>query len=679
MHRGLRFAFVAIALVAAVLAAAVATFLTGIEVPAEFLRAPIERALTATFKVPTRIEGPLKLRTGLMATVAADALVLADPSGPGDATLVRGIRPAARIDLIALLRRVVLLDEVTGERLELTLVRRADGRANWAAMFSRSADGGSASVSFGGIDRLRIGTVTGRYEREGDATVPFAITALDGGMPLREPVAARGNVQVAAQSVAFDLRSASFADLVSSVAAFPVQGTVDWSGMHAKVDGQLARDGSRFDADLLASVDDATAPLAALGIAADQPGRLELRMRIGVSATEANARDLSLTVGRSVASGSASVAWAGPRWRIAADLAGERIDVEPFASAKSRPQDKTTAEALVELLERAAADVDAEVRLAAGELVGLPVAAHELKFEGHSRARVVGVNGGAVVSGTRVAARLDYDAGKSQRILAAQIEGGGASTAKLPGKALPQEVSGSVASIRGRLRAQGEDARSLVASAEANLEARDLRWSIDQRRGPPLSGRFDLMRVVVQGTRASSAEVSGKLGDAACSLKVSGGALAPLLEGEPWPLRICGVVPGRTIQRQGQPRAGAAARRRRAGVRCGRRPPRTRGTGAWRCTDPAASDRGARQARARREARARAARRIEPPSHRRIGGTHFPARRRWRGARPARADPAQSGRVRYALRSRSGGGRSLRARRARAGHAPGRPRFRNRG
>ena len=46
------------------------------------------------------------------------------------------IRPRARIDLAALLRGTVALDEVSGEGLELTLVRRADGRANWAPIFT---------------------------------------------------------------------------------------------------------------------------------------------------------------------------------------------------------------------------------------------------------------------------------------------------------------------------------------------------------------------------------------------------------------------------------------------------------------------------------------------------------------------------------------------------------------
>lgn len=552
MHRGWRIALMAAALVAAALAAAGAVFLAGIEVHAEFLRAPIERALTAAFRVPTRIEGPLKLHTGLTATVSADALVLDDPSGPGEATLARGIRPAARIDLAALLRRVVVIEEVTGEKLELTLVRRADGHANWAPIFAPSAGGSAAPVSFGGIDRLRIGTVGGSYQREGDAPVPFAITALDGGLPLREPVTARGSAQVAGQSIAFDLRSAPFADLVGSAAALPVQGTAQWSATRVEIKGELARDGARFDADLQASADDAGLPLAALGIEATQTGRLDLRLRLGVTATEAAAQGVALTVGESVIAGGASIAWAGPRWRVAADLAGERIDLAPFALAKSLPQEKTAPEALVELLERMATGIDAGVRLTVNELAGLPATVRDLRFDGRSSELRVAGSGSGIVSGTRVEIRLDYDARAPRHIFSAKVEGGAASTVALPGEARPRDVSGRVAGIRGRLRAQGENARALLASIDADLEARDLRWAVDRRHAAPLTGRFDRIRLVVQGTRAISAEVTGKLGDAVCSLKVSGGALAPLLEGEPWPLQVAGSCPGARFSAKGR-------------------------------------------------------------------------------------------------------------------------------
>ncbi len=550
MPRRQRVALAAIALAAAALAAVAAGFVAGVEVDAEFLRAPIERALTAAFRLPARIEGPLTLRTGLAATVSADALVLADPSGPAGATLARGIRPAVRVDVVALLRRAVVLRDVTGQRLELALARSAEGRANWAPLFARAAGGGASTFSFGGIDRLRIDSVGGSYRREGDAPVPFEIASLDGSLPLREPATARGSLRLAGEPVAFDLRSASFADLVGSAAAFPVQGALQGSGARVEFDGELARDGSRLDADVRLSAEDAGTPLAALGIAARQPGRLELRLRLGVTATEAAAQDVALTAGASSVSGSARIAWDGPRWRVAADLAGERVDLAPFALARPLPQ-RTAPEALVDLLESTATGVDADVRLAVGQLAGLPVTVQDLRFEGRSADRLVAGRGSAAIAGARIEARLDYDTRKARRTVSAQVTGGAVSTAALAGNARA-DVSGRVAGIRGQLRAQGEDRRALLASVEADVEAHDLRWAVETQRGAPLAGRVDRLRLRLQGTRASSVEAQGKLGDAACSLKISGGALAPLLEGEPWPLQLAGSCPGGRLDARGR-------------------------------------------------------------------------------------------------------------------------------
>ncbi len=552
MRRGLRIALLAIIALAVVLAAGAAALLSGLEVSGEFLRAPIERGLTAAFGVPTRVEGPLRLHTGRMATVSADALVLADPSGPTGAMLARGIRPAARIDLLMLLKRTIALEEVTGERLELTLIRNADGRANWAPLFAVSTDGGTAPVSFDGIARLRIGSVVGSYPGEGGAPRRFVITPLDGALPLHGPLTADGNAEVADQSFAFALRSASLAELAGAGGAVPLQATLQWSGMHAAVDGRLARNGSSFDADVQVSADDASVPLAALGVESARPGRLDARMRLALTATEAAVSDVALSVGENTVSGRASLTWAASRWRVVADISGERIDVEPFLSGESPQRDETAPEALLALLERTATGLDAQVRLTVGELAGLPVTARDLRVEARSSDFVVAVTGDGLVSGARVKAGVDYDARKPARSLAARMDGGRASTAQLPRGERPGELSGSLEDIHGRLRGQGASARAILTSLQGELEAHGLRWALKRRDAPPITGRFDLMRIAVHGTRTSSAMVTGKLDDATCSLEASGGALEPLLAGEPWPLQLRGSCPGERLNAKGR-------------------------------------------------------------------------------------------------------------------------------
>jgi uncharacterized protein involved in outer membrane biogenesis len=551
MRRGLRVVLLASLVLAAVLVAAAGAFLAGLEVSGEILRTPLERALTAAFRVPTRIEGPLKLHTGLAATVSADALVLADPSGPDGATIARGIRPAARIDLVALLERRVALEEVTGERLELTLIEHGDGSANWAPIFAARPAAGKAPVSFAGVARLQIGGVTGSYLGEGATPLRFEVTALDGTLPLHEPVTARASVVVAGQPLAFDLRSASLADLAGSGAAIPLLGTMQWSGAHATIDGTVARDGSRFDADVRASADDASPPLAAIGIAAKEPGPLEVRMRVGVTAKEAVARDLDVSIGRSAGAGSASVAWAAPRWRIAADISGKRVDVGPLLSAESPRHDETASQALLALLERTATGVDAQVKLAIDELAGLPLTATGFAVAVGSHDRVVGTTIEAVVSGVRVRTSIDYDAREPQRNLSVRLGGGKASTAQLPREVRSKTFSASLAGMRGQVRGQGADAHAILDSLQGELEARDLRWVLARSGQSRLAGRFDLVRVAVRGASASSAKVTGKLGDAACTLEISGGPMAILLEGESWPMKLDGSCPGERLRANG--------------------------------------------------------------------------------------------------------------------------------
>jgi uncharacterized protein involved in outer membrane biogenesis len=550
-----RFARIALGAGAALLVAAAvlaAVFLWGVAVPGEFLRAPLERALTAAFGVPTRIEGPLRLRTGRSATATADALVLADPSGPAGATLARGIRPAVRIDLGRLLRRVVALDEVTGERLELTVVRAADGRLNWAAVFATTPDSGPPPVAFAGIARLRIGAVAGSYRGAAASPVEFTVATLDGALPLRDATTARGTAQVAGHAIAFDLRTASLEGLRATAAGVPVQGTLGWSGAHLALDGKVAPDGSRLDAKVEVTAEDAAPLLDAVGVATRSPGRLEARTQLGVTATEATAADLMFALGKSGARGSMRLAWGASRPRVTIDAAGGRIDLEPFLAADAGGAHRSAAEALVEALERAAGAATADVKLAAAELTGLPVALRELELTARVDAGTVAVRGQGELSGTRAKLTLDYDARKAERVLVARIDAGAVSTARLPPGARSSELAGSSAGIRGEARGQGADPRALVASLQASLDARDLRWTLAARDGKPLSGRFDTVRIVIQGTRASSAEVAGTLGDANCALKVSGGALKPLLERSPWPLQLAGTCPGGRLSAKGR-------------------------------------------------------------------------------------------------------------------------------
>jgi uncharacterized protein involved in outer membrane biogenesis len=261
-------------------------------------------------------------------------------------------------------------------------------------------------------------------------------------------------------------------------------------------------------------------------------------------------RDLALRIGDLNAAGEVGVTWAETRPRVAARLAAGKIDLRPYL-AGARSTNRIWPEAFVDWLQRFATGVDAEVSLSATGIAGLAVEVGELAVEGHSRDLTVDMTVAAQVAGVQITSNVDYDARQPRRTLAVGIDSGRASTAALGAELQPMGWAGSVASLSGRLDAAGTDARSIVASAQGGLEARDLRWSINRGEGGTQSGRVDRLRVSVRGDRAVTADAAGRIGGGACSLSLAGAALAPLLAGESWPVQASGTCPGERFSVKG--------------------------------------------------------------------------------------------------------------------------------
>lgn len=537
--------------IVAALAVCAAAFYSGVEVSAELLRPKLERALSVALGLPTRLEGPLRVRTGLAATLSADALVVSDPSaGPG-AILARGVRPTARIDLLALLRRSVALEEITAERLDLALARHAGGRANWSPLFAPSPDGESSSYSFAGIARVRIGTVAGSYRREGLAPTPFEISAFAGELADAGPVALRGAARLDTQTLVIDARTATLAGLSAAGGMLPLQGSVEWSGLTVNFDGTFARDGSRLDASVHATAADAGLPLRAIGLVARDPGALDAGLRLVLTVAETSVRDLALRLGDSVVSGQVDLTWGGSRPSLTAKLTSDRIDLRPLLADRVA-QDETWPEAFVTLLERATTGIEADVKLAVQEIVGLPVEARGITVEAHSGDLALDLKGSAVIAGIQVTPSLDFDARKPLRTLVMRLGSGSASTAALPVSTRPLGWTGRVAGLRASLNARGTDPRSIVASAQGEFDASGLSWSISRPPSAALSGRFDRLHVAVQGDQAITGDAVWRLGGATCSLRASGAGLAPLLAGEAWPARATGTCPSEKVSAYGK-------------------------------------------------------------------------------------------------------------------------------
>lgn len=533
----LRLALRAGAVLGVLLVLMVVLFVAGIPVPGDFARSPLEGLLTKVFRVPTRIEGPLRLRTGLVASAEADALVLADPLNPDGPPLARAIRPSVRIDLKALLRRAVKLGEMTAERGEI-MVTRGAGRSNWDPVFARS--GRPAPVRFAGIGALRIASVDVSYRGEG-ASEPmrFEVQGFEATLPEREPATARGTLSITGRTLAIDASSASIAVLQASTKSIPLQATIELSNARLKLNGAYVPADAALEGGVELAAENADAGLAAVGLAARGAGKLEARGRLRLTGAEASVSDLAFRLGKGSVAGSVGFNWRGVRPRFVFDLSGERVDLRPFTSGAGLGRGANWLEDYVEFLDTLAHQIDLDGKVAVREYVGL--FAESL---GHTRVEVriadsvLAVRANGDVVGMQITGAIDYSAREPKRSLAMRMTGGRFSTEKLPGAERPSQLSGTLGGLRFELKGAGANTHELAKSIRMKLDSRDLRFSWAHLGGRPTEVYLDSAGLEVAQGRSARAEVRGKLGGRPCSLRVSGGTLASLLEGQRWPLKL---------------------------------------------------------------------------------------------------------------------------------------------
>jgi len=527
-------------------------FVVGIPLPGKFVRAPLEDLLSKAFGVPTRFEGPLKLRTGLVSSAEAGALILADPLDPSALPLARGTRPSVRIDLVALLRGAVKLDDITGERLEARLVRAADGRGNWAPLFATS--GGTSPVTFAGIGRLRIASVDVSYQGQGRAEpLRFAVKGFDGTLGEREPATARGTLSSEGRTLAFEASSASLADLLASAKSIPLQAAIELSNARLKVNGNYVLADAALEGKFELTAENADKALGAVGLPAKEAGKLDARGRLRLTGAEASVSDLAFRLGTGSVAGSVGFNWGGARARLVYDLSGERVNLRPFTSAAGSGLGANWLEHYVELVDALAHRIDVDGKVAVAEYSGLFWFEDLTNTVVESRIAdgVLAFRAGGDVLGMRTTAKIDYSAREPKRVLTMRITGGRFSTEKLPGASRPGRLSGTLGGLRFDLKGVGTSTQELAKSIQMKLDSRDVRFTWAHRGARPTEVYLDSAQVEVAQGRSARAEVKGKLSGRPCSMKVSGGTLESLLDGARWPLKLNASCRGAKLTSKG--------------------------------------------------------------------------------------------------------------------------------
>lgn len=522
----------------ALLGLLVLLFLLGIPLPGDRLRAPLEDLLSEAFGVPTRIEGPLRLRTGLVASVEAGALTLADTVNPGAPPLVRATEVSVRIDVAALSRRSIILDEISSELVELRLERAADGRGNWEPLLATSGD--PAPVVFAGIGNLRIEKLQGSYRAKPEVgPARWELTGLESSLIGSSPVTARGKLSIAGRTLTLDVSSASLAELLEgNNQPIPLKATVEAADARMELSGNYAPATAALETTVHLAANNADAVLAASGVKAREAGSLDAWGEVRVDAREAAIDRLALKLGKTSLSGDVRVNWARARPLIALDFTAQLVDETPFLAAAEPASDKTPMVGMAEAVHEIATRIDLDAKISVAEFIGMAAGWRAARVESRIDDRVLVLHASGDVLGMKAKAILDYSARDPKRTLSWHLEGGRFSTEKLPGGTRPGEVAGTLGGLRGNLQAAGADAQELVRSARLNLAARDLRFSWSHRGERPQELHLTSARVEIESGRSARAQVHGRFGGRPCTMAVAGGTLESLIVGTRWPLQL---------------------------------------------------------------------------------------------------------------------------------------------
>lgn len=514
----------------------VAVFLAGVPVSGEFLRVPLEKVLSKTFGVPTRIEGPLSLHTGWITRAEFDALTLEDTTHPDRLPLARAVRPVVRMDLGALLHQVIHLDEVAAETLTLRLARTAEGRGNWEVIGLQRQGGGN--VTFAGIDSLRIGKLEVSYHgADGNSETRGVVTNFEGVFMMDRPMMVQGNAQLGGQAFSVKLRSASLAQLGAGGKSIPIHAELHSAFAQLKMDGTYVPSDTVLDAVYDFSAPDADAVLKIMNVTSKNAGMLNSRGHVRATASSVAVNNLAVRLGDSELSGNLSMALGVARPKLSFDLSATRMDLLPFAQPQSAGE-ASVLETFVTVLDRAASGMDLHARMDVAEFVLAEFKPHDVRIEARSADGHLNVKAQAALWNMDARLVLAYDARKPGRVLTGKIESGHFSTTNIPRQNLQSDISATVADLRGQIRGQGASVRDIAASLHGNLTARNLHLTWSRAADQRMDIRLASARVGFGGGKPVLADIRGRFGGQACVVKGTGGTVDALLVGKHWPVRL---------------------------------------------------------------------------------------------------------------------------------------------
>lgn len=617
LRRGLRWAFVALALIVLlpVLAATViATF--EITLSAGPWRDRLGEAASKRLGRRVTFEGPLELVPSLQPLIKVGGIRIANPPGFSSPDFAYLGEARLHVDLGALVGQAIRVHELSAENVQVHLERAADGRANWR--FAAREAGGEPTDSRQPASRApdlsRVSEVdidvrdislrnlsVEYFAAAAGSRHYFDLEELKAAAPRDAPVTVRlsGKVEKAfPYSLTFTGGKA--ADLLAEQVDWPVALGVDFLGTVLRVEGRVSRNGQGEQVDIVFGLgtEDLTQVERLLQIELPEVGATGLSARVRWDGPRMELTQLRGVMGRTTLEGDLRYEErAGAPPRLSGQLSLPTLDLRPFLGMQPTPDDEAPRSLLETYREleqqtfslRALQQMDVDLDLSVDRWLSLPGDVREARLKLELAGGKLHAPVQAIIAQVPLTGVVEADGSAPVPTFLLELN---ARDTRLGGLA---ELLAGVRGVQGdlgrflfRVAGQGENLGQLTRTVDVRLGFADARLSYGNvEGGRPVEFRLDELDVHLPSAKALTGRARGSLLREPFDARFQAADLPTLARTLRSPLQVRARATGATLQVDGtlaapEDGAGSELRFRLAASRAG-------DVGRWLGLSPTAS------------------------------------------------------------------------------------------
>lgn len=572
----LRWMLIAIAgLLSVLVVACIAIAALGISVSAEPWRHQLSDAMSRAIGREVRFEGTMQMQISLTPSIRVEGITVANSAGFSSPFFASLGQAMLRLELLALLRGEVRVQELSAQGVKVHLERNQHAQVNWLFQLARSADTQAAPIGDSqppvrlvAIDRIELKDLLVDYTGgPGLERHVFTLDQLHGEGGDAQPLTVKmqGTVE---KSFPYTLSviGGTLSALSGEVKPWPVDFTLEFAGTVLHIGGSVRPNAARTSANL------------SFGLGADHLSNLERLLQVHLPPVGATGlsgqviwengvldiRELRGSMGQSTLAGQIKVDITQAIPRVNGEFDLPVFDVTPFQTPPATANEsKSEAVDLIALKEkhqtqefefRELAWVEADLMLKVERWIGLPGDVRDSALQVSVHHGVLKAPLSATVADVPLVGVIDLDAAAATpefRIAlgADQTELG--QLARLLTGA--RGVKGRLGHFLLRFAATGKNLPALVKSLQMQLDVTDGELTYGNvEGGKPVEMRLDKLAIALPPAGRLNGKIRGALLGEKFAADFKGGDLPTLSEQIQWPVEIVATGSGATISVQGR-------------------------------------------------------------------------------------------------------------------------------